>query len=530
MRLPLTPQDLGLPEKFREWRGCQELAIGRALQPGRRFQDHAMPTGSGKSLAYVAAALISGERTLILTSTKGLQDQIMRDFGACGVVDLRGQQNYACRMGPGVNCEHGKLAGCQDAKTTACPHRRAIEVAKRSQVVVTNYACWIANLIAGENLGRWDAIVMDEAHSAPDEVCGMMSVEVTSAEVLGMLGADFPETEEPEDWRAWASMLVPQATVKRDTLAQLVSADPSPSLSLVAELRRWTSLVRKLSRLSDARGPWVVEATRSGYRADPLWPSQYAEQVVFNGAPKVYAYSATVTPKTLHIMGAAPDEVEYFEYPSVFPASRSPVYRIPTCRVDRHMDASSRALWISRIDQIVGQRLDRKGIIHCVSYERRKEIMESSAYGRYMVGHTREDTAETIRWFRDARPPLVLVSPSVTTGYDFPLEDCEFQIVAKLPFPDSRSKVMRARANSDPLYIPYLTIQTLIQETGRGMRSTEDQCENFILDDHIARMLAAHRDQFLGWWLKLYQRRNLIPDPPPPLGVSGQPLTTYQGG
>jgi Rad3-related DNA helicase len=73
---------------------------------------------------------------------------------------------------------------------------------------------------------------------------------------------------------------------------------------------------------------------------------------------------------------------------------------------------------------------------------------------------------------------------------------------------------MKARAKADPLYLTYLTVQNLIQSTGRGMRFHDDLCENFIVDDHIARLLATNRDQFLSWWMKLYHRANTIPDPP----------------
>ena len=181
------------------------------------------------------------------------------------------------------------------------------------------------------------------------------------------------------------------------------------------------------------------------------------------------------------------------------------------------MDAGAKALWLGRMDQIIAGRGDRKGIIHSVSYQRRDEIMKGSAYAKWMVGNNPEDTAATMEWFKASKPPLILVSPSVTTGYDFPGQDCEYQIISKVPYPDTRPKVMQARAKADPLYGPYLTVQTLIQSTGRGMRYPEDQCENMLVDDHISWMLASHRDQFTDWWLKLYHRANMIPDPPPAL-------------
>jgi Rad3-related DNA helicase len=512
--LPLSPQDLGMPEKFAAWRRCQEQSINRCLNQEQRFQIHAQPTGSGKSASYIGTALLSQERTLILTSTKALQTQLSADFGSIGIADLRGRSNYRCRMSKTMTCEEGKHAGCSHSKTTACPHTCAREVAKASQIVVTNYACWMSNNLYGEGLGRFDALVLDEAHNAPDEVCSMIGVEITTEEAYGMLNGAFPEREEATVWRDWARNHLPKAEGEKEAIARIIAQTGDTRVSIVKDLAKWGGLCRKLGLVAGMAGPWVVEASRKGYRLDPLWPSQYAEKILFAGIPKVYAYSATVTPKSLHIMGVRPEELEYFEYASSFPPKRSPVYRIPTTKVDRHMDASGKALWLSRIDQIVRGRQDRKGIIHCVSYARSDEIINGCETGDLMTRHSPEDTAQTIEWFRASKPPLVLVSPSVTTGYDFPGTDCQFQIIAKVPWPDNRAKIMKARAKADPLYLTYLTVQNLIQSTGRGMRFHDDQCENFVVDDHIARLLASSRDQFLLWWMKLYRRANTIPDPP----------------
>jgi len=522
--LPISTEELGLPEKFDDWRPCQITGINRALNPQARVQVHAMPTGSGKSLSYVGTSLITEDRSLYLTATKGLQDQIAADFRSVGIADLRGRQNYRCRMGKNMTCEDGKHAGCYDAKTTACPHRCAVETAKKSRRVVTNYHCWMSHNLFGEKdaLGSFDALVLDELHSVPEIICGIIGVEFTVEDVYKYIGTEFPENaDDIKEWRSWAAHHLSASNAKREALGTYIRDSGDSKMATIRELSKWNGICRRLELVAGMRGPWVVETSAHGYRLDPLWPSQYAEHALLSGIPRVYGYSATVSPKTVHMLGINPDDLQYFQYPSTFPAKRSPVYRIPTCRVDRHMTPSDKGFWISRMDQILARRGDRKGIIHCVSYQRREEIMRESEYSRWMVGHTPDETAEVMEWFRACKPPMYLVSPSVTTGYDFPGSDCEVQIIAKLPFPDSRSRVMQARSKADPLYIPYLTAQTLVQATGRGMRYRADQCENFIVDDHIARMMAAHRDQFLDWWLKLYHRRDLIPDPPPVLNGAG---------
>ena len=88
------PTDFGAPEKFTSWRKEQVDAIMRLSDADARHACFNMPTGSGKSLVAAMAGTFLGLRTLVLTSTKALQDQIVRD--QLTQVDLRGQSNYEC--------------------------------------------------------------------------------------------------------------------------------------------------------------------------------------------------------------------------------------------------------------------------------------------------------------------------------------------------------------------------------------------------------------------------------------------------
>ena len=63
-------------------------------------------TGTGKSLAYLIPALRSGQRVVVATATKALQEQLLtKDVPAAAaalgrpvrVVVLKGRQNYLCR-------------------------------------------------------------------------------------------------------------------------------------------------------------------------------------------------------------------------------------------------------------------------------------------------------------------------------------------------------------------------------------------------------------------------------------------------
>src|SRR5689334_2171141 len=80
-------------------------AVADAITNGRHLVAEA-PTGSGKSFAYLAAAIASGQRVVVATSTIALQSQLVdRDLPALqqhGGVDftyaiLKGRANYVCK-------------------------------------------------------------------------------------------------------------------------------------------------------------------------------------------------------------------------------------------------------------------------------------------------------------------------------------------------------------------------------------------------------------------------------------------------
>ena len=189
----LEPADLGLdPAKFTDWRLPQMQGIGREHTSEYRFRGHGMPTGTGKSLFYVANALLRGKRALILTSTKSLQDQLMSDFGpdapagGCGLVSIKGRANYTC--GYFDDCEQGSDYGCPNRGNDLCAYRRAVNRAKSAPLVVANsgYATTKNRYRDMSDMGDFDQIVLDEAHDAPAWASQAMTVRLTHRDQIAL--------------------------------------------------------------------------------------------------------------------------------------------------------------------------------------------------------------------------------------------------------------------------------------------------------------------------------------------------------
>jgi len=201
-------------------------------------------TGIGKTLAYLVPALLSGERVIISTGTKNLQDQLFfRDLPM--VVEtlglsikpalLKGRANYLCLHRMMIARTEGRLPSRESvteleavldwsARTTdgdlsiagvvtedsglmpyvtstaencvgsECPQfenchvARARSEAQEADVVVVNHHLLFADMAIkqsgfGEVLPGASAFIIDEAHQAPETATRFFSVSLTARQI-----------------------------------------------------------------------------------------------------------------------------------------------------------------------------------------------------------------------------------------------------------------------------------------------------------------------------------------------------------
>lgn len=526
----ILPRDLGLPAKFKSWRPGQWASIETAVKTDCRFVLASQPTGAGKSLFGVACAKLNGGRAVYQTASKALQDQAISDFAECGMVDMRGRQNYSCVKGMSsdkdLTCTEGRILGCREG---GCPYNADREAFLESSLGLTNYDYSFSSIIHSEGIGDVETLILDEGHETVQKLCSAVEVRLNHREYSYLYQA-LTSPPEPSanlaQWRTWAQYLLPRAQAY---LKKLKEAENTKWLRLA------DSFVMTLSRIAYVPEDWILDTSNpSETLISPLWPTDYAAKYLFQEVPRIIIMSATLVPKTASLLGIKQEESIFLSQDSSFNPSRCPVYLFGPCNVDYRMSAGQFSEVVGRMDMIISRRLDRKGIIHCTSYEYQSRILRESEHAHLMIAPTKaSELKSALREFLTSPAPRILISPAVTTGYDFPMDACEYAILLKVPFIDSRSPVMAARQKEDPEYVPYLVAQTLVQTCGRHMRGNEDRAETFILDAHANRFLKgpARRSGDRGgfrhltppWFMRQVKFPwdfNGLPNPPPPLSAS----------
>jgi len=214
-------------------------AIARALQEGGSLIVEAGP-GTGKTFAYLVPAIYSGQRVVVSTGTKNLQEQIFfKDIPLLramlpvkfSVAYMKGRENYLCRRRFQIfrqqplfkvleesslfgevsawasqtqTGDRSELGGIPDDFSTwaeiccsrdhclgtECPeHKRCFltrmrQAAAEAQVIVVNHHLFFADLAirdaGGEVIPRYKRVVFDEAHQLEEVITAYFGLSVSN--------------------------------------------------------------------------------------------------------------------------------------------------------------------------------------------------------------------------------------------------------------------------------------------------------------------------------------------------------------
>ncbi len=201
-------------------------------------------TGTGKTLAYLVPALLSGKRVIISTGTKTLQEQLyLKDVpflqtlfeGPLSVAYMKGRANYLCRQklyeaarepvltGIGEIREYGMIREWEaetktgdraelreipdnstawlklDARADLCAGQKCQQFercfltemkrrANESEIVIVNHHLFFADLASREApfggiIPDYDAVIFDEAHEIEDVAGQYFGITVSNLQV-----------------------------------------------------------------------------------------------------------------------------------------------------------------------------------------------------------------------------------------------------------------------------------------------------------------------------------------------------------
>lgn len=514
---------------LKEWRKHQEKAI---LQVTSKFRAGAKvvfldaPTGSGKTAIAEGVRRLLDARMVYTCTTKNLQGQFNVDFPYSEV--LKGRSNYSSPVEPG-SC---KTCSCKTADFCAgggacpargegphfdhcpddpCPYREQKWRAVHSDVAVLNMPYLLAetNYVSNSKFRGRGMVVVDECDTLEQALMGFVEIRV-SMEWQDKLSIPAPTVKtfdaDSNDWADWA-----RAVLWACDRYEPEDEDEEEKLSGL----RYN--VKRLDR--DMRGG--ENATRwvyTGYEdAGPNQPhpvvfkpvtlDQVAPDVLFDKGQKFLMMSASIisVDEQVRSLGLDRGEVASVTVPSTFPPENRPIHLVPVGAMVSKKKKENYPKAGQALAKILDYHPGERVLVHTVSYEFTRVIereLRKAGTGRQLfLYNNSRGRSDALFKFKQS-PGGVLLAPSFERGVDLPGELCRVQVVAKVPYPyqDKQTRARLYKTKGGQLWYTVQTIRQLIQMTGRGVRSSSDHAETYILDSKFLELYRNNKSLFPEWW------------------------------
>lgn len=517
-----------LPEQFVEIRKHQADAreeIDELFKSGKQVVIVDAPTGSGKSLLGELARRDdytrldgcregdpSPHKTLYLCGTKGLQDQFATDFDYGKVI--KGRANYPTQhepMATGDDCLGQECWMCDSLGQ--CPYRVARSRALNSELAIANYAYLLGEANTSGNFSRRSFAIADECDMLEGELLRHVEFYL-SARRLERLGIDPPKKAVRKPTLvAWlGETFIPTATAYARRLDPLDLRAGRERRALEKQVEEAGVVAAELEKDIEAKndgdegGVWVRDYPSNGVLSlKPVIVKRYGMRKLFRHADRWLLMSATVI-SAQDMMDSLGCGLEWgqVQVPMTFGVENRPVHVTPMGSMARKSYDETLPKVIRAVERICERHRGERVLVHTHTYKLARELMErcyldSRPVFTYSSSHERDDVFK-----RYAKSPGgVLFAPSMDRGYDFAGDLARVVVIAKVPYGYLGDAQIGARLRlpGGQTWYTVQTVRSIVQMTGRGVRSASDHAEAYILDsDFLKTYRGGDRLLYPEWW------------------------------
>jgi ATP-dependent DNA helicase DinG len=515
----------------------------------------AAPTGTGKSAIGVAAGFWIASHApaheikrgaYYLVTQKLLQDQITNDIpryneNCKNCVSIKTSEEYPCPdymdCGTGIRVSNAasRISGLTpEQKNKVSPEALAKKTRRCSCLVenncsykmakarwlgatlsITNYAFFFTSKLYTDDLKPRQLLICDEAHSVEEQIIRFIDGAVSLSQVKKWTQiATMPRFDKIAQYVEWVkNVYVPKLDVvyQEMTDLELLSEGDKVSKELVELDKYICKLKRAVQYLHENQENWVFwcdesqDGTEMQYIVRPVFGAPFARIFLNSLAPirlylSAYPGTNTVFRRSLAIQK---EKLAWAGMKSDFPKERRLIHAYNFGSMGSASKVESIPHVCRAIVKIASKYPDDRGLIHCSSYELGNHIHQAlenaGQLARLNFPKTADDRELAFKTHSET-PSSILISPSMTEGYDFFGDKARWQIIAKVPYPYLGDKQIARKLELDPEWYQMRTIMSIIQACGRICRSSDDWGITYILDSDFKRLWAKTEYMIPDWF------------------------------
>jgi Rad3-related DNA helicase len=453
-----------LQEVERYWDGSDVIVI-----PGK--------VGFGKSL--VAATISSwraaaGESTGIITPRVALQEQYSSSFDKIPI--LKGKHRYQCKESEFKSCgERQEITGnycTTENRKCACVYRAARRQVESSKEAIFNLSSYYYSKVPRQ------VTIFDEAHLIYDFITDQFTLKMWKHK------DKYPDDlKTAGDLAIWLEGQIGKlsATLRKKGY---VENNPEMARSLSKRLTKYSRVRRGLS---EAPANFFIERTSDTFRGSTkdvllvrpasiiglpeiMWPEKVTQKVVL--------MSGTISTVDLRRLGLRGKRVRWIKCANPISPERRPVDASWGVNMSYKYQNENVGKLCEKILQ-TAQKHPENGIIH-TTYSL-AEKMKKYLVGDRFIWHTQDDKEDKLEEFQNSEGKI-LVASGMSEGIDLAGDKYTWQVITKIMYPNMGDQLIAKWYKEDYEWILWMTTRTILQQTGRIVRSPEDYGITYIFD------------------------------------------------
>ncbi len=483
--------------KMMGYRKYQKEAVGKAIWAFKNGYRNVLidaPTGFGKSVVNYVIAKYFGN-AFYTTPQVVLLEQIEKD-PMIDVAVVKGRENYPCLVDRRKTAANGPCITKKGFKCYEdCPYRVARYRAMEHDVAGMSFAYLIYDsFIPDYSFGERELLIVDEGDDLEN-----WAVEFGSFRFK--VKRKVSDIYEALEWSRAAYSMVQSMVEDIESKDELSDDD-------VRKLNRLTRYMIKLKTFIDKVGEkprnWVFSHKNGILEVKPVNAGQVLDDLIWSRGEYRLISSATIIDRKMFCIttGLKVNETFMIKVPHTFPVENRKVYYMPVAKMTKELRGNGYSAMAKAIAKIVKRYNGMNGLVHCHSYELRDGITkELRRIGVKYVTHNSKNREEMFNeWIDDGG---IFISVGFERGIDLKDDLCRFQVITKVPYPDLSDIRVNELVNNRKAWnwYRYQAIKSLVQASGRGVRSENDWCHTYILDESFG-FLFRYKSQFPKWYVE----------------------------
>jgi len=495
----------------------------------------AAPTGIGKSAIGAACCFWGASQEIqepgeaggfYLVTQKMLQDQLQRDIPKYRIPEairnccsIKSASEYRC-------LNHGNCAFGMSRKTKCgcigqgnCAYILARTAFGRAKMAITNYPYLFTEHQLVNKLLPRKVLILDECHSLERQVLKFVEVSITQAslEKWARVIKQVPHFDDVVDFADYLiKTYLPTIKPRLDALADWEATGNSPedwqmSQEKIDLQKHYGQVLLGAQLIHDDPDNWVFwqDQDRHGNLealAKPLDASPFGQELVFEmGHVRIFMSAYPGSKKVFcESLGLNPNEVAWLNLNSTFPIENREIFLTTIGSMSRRNREQTMPAFLRFTGKVMETHHDTKGIIHCNSYELGQAIFDAfrgTPHSARLLFPTSSDERDPTFVRHKLSPlPTVIISPSMTEGFDFAEDLARWQIIAKVPYPYLGDRQVAAKKEMNADWYDLQAASTIIQACGRIVRSDTDVGQTYILDSDFLQLFERQSHMFPRWW------------------------------